>query len=50
MQQAIFGACTESDLIHYFLKFISVIDRSLLEHALKDFEAVDKDELFDALE
>ncbi|XP_078333019.1 uncharacterized protein LOC111100619 isoform X2 [Crassostrea virginica] len=50
MQQAIFGACIESDLIHSFLKFVSVMNRNVLERALKDFEAVDKDELFDALE
>ena len=38
MQQASFGACIESDLIHSFLKFVSVIDRNVLERALKDFE------------
>lgn len=50
MQQAIFGACTESDLIDSFLKFVSAMDRSVIESALKDFEAVDKDEIYDALE
>lgn len=50
MQQAIFGACTESDLIDSFLKFVSAMDRSVIESALKDFEAVDKDEIYNALE
>ena len=52
MQQAIFGACIESDHIpsFLFLKCIYVMDRNVLERALKDFEAVDKDELFDGLE
>lgn len=49
MQQAIFGACTESDLIDSFLKFVSAMDRSVIESAHKDFEAVDKDEIYDAL-
>lgn len=50
MQQAIFGACTESDLIDSFLKYVSAMDRSVIESALKDFETVDKDEIYDALE
>lgn len=50
MQQAIFGACSESDLIDSFLKYVSAMDRSVIESALKDFETVDKDEIYDALE
>lgn len=50
MQQAIFGACAESDLIDSFLKYVSAMDRSVIESALKDFETVDKDEIYDALE
>ena len=45
MQQTVFDACIEFDLIHSFLKFVSVMDINVLERALKDFEAVDKDEL-----
>lgn len=50
MQQAVFGSCNDSDLIESFLQFVSVMDRMILDAALKDYESVEVDDIHDVLE
>jgi len=50
MQQAIFGVCNESDLIGSFQKFVSMMDRKVLETALKDFVSVEEDDINDLMD
>ncbi|OWF36924.1 hypothetical protein KP79_PYT02640 [Mizuhopecten yessoensis] len=50
MQQATFGACNDADLLDSFLKFVSVMDKTVFETALKDFESVEEDDINDVME